>query len=469
MINRHYELLIVGAGPAGLACAATAAESGVDVAVIDDQKQPGGQIYRNIGAVSAPVADYLGKDYTRGHALLERFQNSGAQAIQNASIWYLDEQLQTGILVDGESHFIDSQQLLLAGGAQERPMPMPGWQLPGVMTAGAGQILLKSAAMLPEDGVVLAGNGPLLLLLAWQYLKAGVRIQGLVETMPEGNFSKALGKLPTAWAASDYLLKGLRLKAAILKAGVPVYKYASNLQVHGKTAIESLSFETPARSNNAQQRHHLQTSVLMLHQGVIPNLRLPMAAGCQTRWDELQQCWVAQVNEWGQSSVQQVMIAGDGARIGGARAAELQGYLCGLQAACMLGKLEEGQRDQQARWIKKSLKRHLSIRPFLDQLYPPDPAYLLPGDEIMVCRCEEVTAGQIREATRLGCTGPNQVKAFTRSGMGPCQGSQCASTVAALIADEQNMPPQDVGVYRVRPPLKPITLGQLSGSQTSEL
>ena len=467
MIKQHYELLIVGAGPAGLACATSAAESGVDVAVIDEQKQPGGLIYHNVGAVSAPLTDYLGKDYTRGRVLLERFQNSGAQAIQDASVWYLDEQLQTGILLDGESHFIDSQQLLLAGGAQERPMPVPGWQLPGVMTAGAGQILLKSAAMLPEDGVVLAGNGPLLLLLAWQYLNAGVRIQALVDTTPEGCFSKALGKLPAAWAASDYLLKGLRLKAAIKKAGVPVYKYASNLHIHGKTAIESLSFETPASGNNTQQRH-LQTSVLMLHQGVIPNLRLPMAAGCQTRWDDLQQCWVAEVNEWGQSSVQQVMIAGDGARIGGGRVAELQGHLCGLQAACALGKLDAVERDQRARKIRKSLKRHLSIRPFLDQLYPPAPAYLLPGDDTLVCRCEEITAGQIREATRLGCTGPNQVKAFTRSGMGPCQGSQCASTVAALIADEQNMPPQEVGVYRVRPPLKPITLGQLADSQTSE-
>lgn len=468
MIKQHYELLIVGAGPAGLACAASAAESGVDVAVIDEQKQPGGQIYRNIGAVSAPLADLLGKDYTRGYELLERFQNSGAQAIQDASVWYLDEQLQTGILVDGESYFIDSQQLLLAGGAQERPMPIPGWQLPGVMTAGAGQTLLKSAAMLPEDGVVLAGNGPLLLLLAWQYLNAGVCIQALIDTTPKGIFSKALAKLPKAWAASDYLLKGLQLKAAIKRAGVPVYKHASNLHIHGKTAIESLSFEAPASSKNAQQRHHLQTSVLMLHQGVIPNLRLPMAAGCQTCWDELQQCWVAEVNEWGQSSVQQVMIAGDSAHIGGARVAELQGHLCGLQAACALGKLDAAQRDQRARTIQKSLKRHLSIRPFLDQLYPPSPAYLLPGDDTLVCRCEEITAGQIREATRLGCTGPNQVKAFTRSGMGPCQGSQCASTVAALIADEQNMTPQEVGVYRVRPPLKPITLGQLSESQSNE-
>ena len=101
MIKQHYELLIVGAGPAGLACAASAAESGVDVAVIDEQKQPGGLIYHNVGAASAPLTDYLGKDYTRGRVLLERFQNSGAQAIQDASVWYLDEQLQTGILLDG--------------------------------------------------------------------------------------------------------------------------------------------------------------------------------------------------------------------------------------------------------------------------------------------------------------------------------------------------------------------------------
>jgi len=155
-------------------------------------------------------------------------------------------------------------------------------------------------------------------------------------------------------------------------------------------------------------------------------------------------------------------VAGDCAGIVGARAGELQGRLCALESAHQLQKIDLEQRDRVAKGIKSSLQRHLSIRPFLDTLYAPSKAYQLPHDETLVCRCEEVYAGQVRQAVRMGCVGPNQVKAFTRCGMGPCQGCLCGSTVSALVADETGISMEQVGYFRVRPPLKPITLGELA-------
>ncbi|MDH3447118.1 MAG: FAD-dependent oxidoreductase [Gammaproteobacteria bacterium] len=463
-MKNHYEVLVIGGGPAGLAAATGAARLGLDVALVDEQKAPGGQIYRNVFAAEDRAARYLGKDYMRGKQLVVEFLQSGATYLNNASVWYLDERLETGLLIDGASHFVTADRLILATGAQERPMPLPGWQLPGVMTAGAGQILLKSAGIVPQGRLVLAGNGPLLLLLAWQYLQADVKIEALVDTTPVSRLRRALPDLPRALAAFEYLVKGVSLMRAISKARIPVYRHVDDLRAEGGESLEAVSFDSGRKRGGDGSRIQIDADTLMTHHGVIPNLRLALAAGCKVEWDRQQQCWKASTDIWGQSSVDPVMVAGDCAGIVGARAAELQGRLCALQAGHRLQKIDAGRRDRAAQPVTRSLARHLSIRPFLDKLYAPVPAYLLPGDDTLVCRCEEVRAGQIRAAARTGCVGPNQVKAFTRCGMGPCQGCLCASTVSALIADENGAPMEEVGYFRVRPPFKPITLGELSNS-----
>ncbi|MBT8434630.1 MAG: NAD(P)/FAD-dependent oxidoreductase, partial [Gammaproteobacteria bacterium] len=359
----HYQLLVIGAGPAGLAAATEAARLGLDVALVDEQKTPGGQIYRNVAAPRKTAGAYLGKDYLRGKPLVKAFVQSGAAYINNAPVWYLDERLETGLLIDGASHFITTERLILATGAQERPMPLPGWQLPGVMTAGAGQILLKSAAMIPSGRVVLAGSGPLLLLIAWQYLRAGVNIGAIIDTTPRSGFSRALPGLPRALAAFDYLLKGLSFMLAIKKAGIPVYKAVFDLRAEGQHSLESVSFTTGPGDGGKRTEINIEAETLLLHQGVIPNLRLPLAAGCELEWDALQQSWKTVKDIWGQSSVGRVMVAGDCAGIVGARAGKLQGRLCALQSAYQLKKIDLQQRDRVATRINRSLRRHLSIRP----------------------------------------------------------------------------------------------------------
>jgi NADPH-dependent 2,4-dienoyl-CoA reductase/sulfur reductase-like enzyme len=314
----------------------------------------------------------------------------------------------------------------------------------------------------PQGKLVLAGSGPLLLLLAAQYLRAGVAIEAIVDTTPASRLIGALPGLPRALGAIDYLLKGLSYMHAIRKARIPVYKRVDDLRAEGDERLEAVCFSVGR--GNAASEMRIEADTLMLHQGVIPNTRLPLAAGCDLEWDQQQQSWKASRDDWGQSSVDHVMVAGDCGGIVGARAAELQGRLSALQVACKLNKLDQEQRDRAAAPILKFLERHLAIRPFIDALYAPAKAYQLPADDTVICRCEEISAGEIRAAARLGCIGPNQAKAFTRCGMGPCQGCLCGTTVAALIADETGAAIQDVGYFRVRPPLKPITLGELSSS-----
>jgi thioredoxin reductase len=457
LIKSSYELVVIGAGPAGMAAAQAAVRHGAEVALFDEQSNPGGQIYRNVD--SSPLAEVglLGDDYVFGKPQVLAFRHSRLDYFAGASVWYLDKSGSLGIIYRGRHQVINAAQIIIATGTQERPMPFPGWQKPGVMTAGAGQILMKSSALVPQQAPVLVGSGPLLLLLAWQYLRAGVGVHAIVDTTAKANRWRALRHLPRALAASDYLVKGLRLVMAIKRARVPWYKQVTDLHAEGGERVEKLKF------NAKGIPRQLDTRLIMLHQGVIPALHMVAAAGCETYWHEAQQCWQPRVDKWGESSQPGLFIAGDGAAIGGARAAALSGQLAGLQCACRLGLIEQTQRDRLGRPIFDALQRHLAIRPFLDASYRVAENALVPADETLVCRCEEITVAEIRKVVALGCPGPNQAKAFVRCGMGPCQGRFCASTVEHIFAAQRAVSVGSIGRFNARPPLKPVTLGQLAG------
>jgi len=283
-----------------------------------------------------------------------------------------------------------------------------------------------------------------------------VKIRAIVETTQKWARWAALKHFPRALAASDYLFKGLQLVSAIRRARIPWYRQASELGAEGDERLQAVSF----RSRDRQQR--IETPLLLLHQGVIPSLQLAAAAGCEDRWNETQQCWQAQLDDWGESSQPGIFVAGDAAGIGGARAAWLSGQLAGLQVTHKLGMLAQQQRNLQARAVRNARDRHLAIRPFLDSWYRVGEDRLLPPDETLACRCEEVTVAELRALARQGCAGPNQAKAFSRCGMGPCQGRFCGATMEQIFAREAAPGRQDIGHFSVRPPVKPVTLGQLA-------
>jgi len=450
------DVAVVGAGPAGLAAAATAAELGLSVALLDEQAHPGGQIYRDVTRAGVDRLQVLGDDYAAGRALVERFTQSTARHVGGASVWNITRERVIHYLKDGRSQSITAGQVILCTGAMERPFPIPGWTLPGVMTAGAAQILLKSAGLAPAQPVVLAGCGPLLYLLAWQYLRAGVRIGAIVDTTRRGDYLRALRHVGGAVAGWREVRKGLGLIRRIRGAGIPFYRGATELAVEGSERAEALRFRMGATS------HRVQTDLVLLHQGVVPNNQITASLRLVHRWDERQLCWVPQTDAWGRLALDGFLIAGDGRGISGGTAAALQGELAALAAAHSAGRLPEPERDRAAEPLRSALRRQLHIRPFLDTLYRPKLQHRVPADEVIACRCEEVSAGELRRSVALGCTGPSQTKAFSRCGMGPCQGRLCGLTVTEVIAQARGVSPAEVGHYRIRPPIKPITLDELA-------
>ncbi len=459
-MSADCDLVVIGAGPAGMAASVTAVELGLSVVLLDEQRAPGGQIYRDVEAPGLARPAVLGPDYDRGKALAAALRSTKLEYLPDTSVWQLSRDLEIGLHRDGRARFIKARKVIVAAGAMERPMPIPGWTLPGVMTAGAGQVLLKSAGIIPTGPVVLAGSGPLLLLLAWQYLRAGLKVDALLDTTPLGNYFSAAPMLPKALTAPGYIIKGLKLLVELRMSGIRMLSGISRLTAMGHERLGSIEFVRGSRTEV------IPTKLLMLHQGVVPNTHIAVAAGCEQDWDTTQLCWKTRCDEWGATSVQGLFVAGDGAGIMGALASEHTGRLAALGVAYTLGKLGGAELQRRAAPEHSARLEQLRARPFLDTLYRPAEDFRLPADDTLLCRCEEVTAGEVRLAVGLGCAGPNQAKSYTRCGMGPCQGRVCGGMVSELIARERRMPVGEAGFYRVRPPLKPITLEQLANAAT---
>jgi NADPH-dependent 2,4-dienoyl-CoA reductase/sulfur reductase-like enzyme len=429
------DLLLVGGGPAGLGAAVEAAERGLSVMLLDENGAPGGRIWQALETRGAKDADEAA-----GLALIQRFRASSVQAHWNAAVWAIEPDGQVFWSDADGAHSVLARTILLATGTTERPLPIAGWTLPGVMTVGAAQIALKTGGLVPGGRTWLAGQGPLLLLYATQVLDAGGTIAGVVD-LSDG-FAPVRALRHFSLAALPEIRRGLAWRRRLSQAGVR-WIAASEVRAEGQAALRAISF----RSHQGWKTE--DADLLLLHDGVIPSVQISRAVGCAHRWNETQRCWQPVVDDWGRTSVSGVLIAGDGAGIGGASAAVLSGRIAAVGLA-----------GGDASVLRAERARHLAIRPLLDTLFAPRPMRL--DDATMVCRCEEVTAGAVRFAVQTGCQGMNQLKAYTRCGMGPCQGRMCGPVGIEVLAQVRNVPVSAVEPLRTRFPTKPVSVGALT-------
>ena len=309
------------------------ARLGLATTLFDEQPALGGQIHRGVAArrdAGEPTRD---ADDARGLALVDALRASTAAHVADAAVWSArampDATVEIGVTVRAAGTRRGScapARPILATGAIERPFPMPGWTLPGVMTAGGAQILLKTSGLVPQGRIVLAGTGPLLWLAAAQLQDAGATIDALLETTPRGRLREALAHAP-AFLLSPYFRRGLDL-ARRVRRRTRVVEFVTALAAEGGAAgVDAVRYVADGAE------HVLPVDHLLLHQGVVPSIDLAGAAGCALAWNAQAAAFEPVVDAWGGTSVPSLFVTGDGAGIAGAEAAAARGALTALAVA----------------------------------------------------------------------------------------------------------------------------------------
>ncbi|MCJ7871185.1 FAD-dependent oxidoreductase [Phaeobacter sp. J2-8] len=424
-----------------MSAAIEARRHGAEVQVYDNRPEPGGNIYAALGSCRAHRQDVwsaLGSSYEDGGPLLDAFLSCGAVFRPRTSLWHLDNDGILALKGPEGTRTDTADAIILATGAQERPMPVPGCTLPRVMGVGAAQILLKTSGVVPNGPIFIVGSGPLPLLYAWQVARMGGRIAGFVVPNGANLRLSAFVDIQGILAGWGYLTKGLAYQVDLLRRRSLIYRNARDIEIIGEIHAEYLRFTTG-------KQHKIKVGTVLLHDGVIPSIHPAAAAGLPIPYTPAQDAWRAE-------SAGNIHVAGDLAGIIGAKGAALSGQIAAQTAL--------GQTNSNA---SAKLNKERAFRRLMDAAYPPAQLAAIAPNTTEICRCEMVNAGAIRQAaTELG-PDPNRIKSTLRIGMGPCQGRMCAKSLQSIVARETGTSPDDIGLHRLRSPITTITLGELAG------
>jgi thioredoxin reductase/bacterioferritin-associated ferredoxin len=458
-VTLDTDLIVIGGGPAGVEAALAAAEHGLSVRLIDEAPQAGGQVYRAppraFGAAFQHKADPLGV------ALRDRLAASPVQAHFDHIVWSVSPGYRVDALGPDGAVSWRARAIIAATGAQERVVPFPGWTLPGVTGLAGATIMLKAQGILPGQLTLVAGQGPLLLAVAVGILKAGGRLAAVIDLASQADW---LAEWRPIASRPDLAWKGLAWQMALRRARVPMlYRHAiRGVVARGEQLHVSVGRVDGDGAPAAEPERDFLVDAVAVGNGLTAATDITRLLRAGHRFEALRGGWVPQVDADYRTTMRRLYVAGDGAGITGAAAAALDGRLAGLAVAHDLGALPvETYRHLAAPLRRKaqSARRFGTAMARLMALRPAQVAAI--AENTIVCRCEDVTRGEIGAAVRDGARGVNQVKAWTRCGMGPCQGRICGDIVGQLVAGRGN-PREEAGYFTGRTPFRPLPLDELA-------
>lgn len=454
------DIAVVGGGAAGLTAACVAAEAGARVVVVDERPAPGGQYFKQpTEALDPPPRGRNDRQFAGGRALLARARKAGVE-IRSGTVWAAE---QGGLLRvhSGQDEFaVRARRLVVATGAYERGLAVPGWTLPGVMTTGAAQTLVRSYRVLAGRRILVAGNGPLNLQVALELADAGATIVAVVEAAPRPG-PWAVGPLTRMTAASpDLALQGARYVRKLRKLGIPLIHGHVVDRIDGGEGDLAVSL-TETGGGAIRSIHKADT--VALGYGFQPANDILRLLGCRHDFDGRRGQLATVRDADCRTSEETVFAAGDCTGLGGAFAAVAEGAIAGAAAARDLGFALSEALTRGVERARKDLGRHRRFQAALWRLYAADlPEPTRP--ETVVCRCEEVTLGEIEAALEGGDGGIGSLKRATRLGMGRCQGRYCAPVAAAILAKRTGAPVEEFSFFAPRAPLKPVPIGAVAAS-----
>ena len=539
---RTADLAVVGAGPAGVEAAVTAAGCGLDVVLIDEQPAAGGQVYRAAPGAFPARGGVPGPDEAAGDAMRARLAASPVEARAGERVWSLIAQAgiiapapfapslpgpgpnprpgpgpdrapspgphpspafdpapdleteteamrkETGLPTGGDARFrldtvgadgartVLAASLVLAPGAVERVAPFPGWTLPGVIGLGAATVLLKSQRLLPGRRVVVAGAGPLVPAVAAAIVKAGGAVAAVVDLAGPSEWLRALPRL----AAMPRLLgRGAGWIVRIAGARVPILFRHSVRSAAGRCAVEEVTVAPvgpdgswrggePGTGRGRAAERRIEADALAVGHGLAPATEIARLLRLRHRFSRAEGGWLPETDLWGQTSLAGCHAAGDAAGVHGAAAAAHSGRAAGISAALYARRIRPDVALTRVRRARRAHARAARFGAAMGRLaaLPPALVVSMPANTI-VCRCEDVTRREIEEAITQGAREVNQLKHFSRCGMGPCQGRICGEAVAELLAARIARDPDEgrraAGQWTGRAPLRPVALDDLAG------
>lgn len=452
-------LIIVGAGPAGVRAAETIVDTGLRPIVIDEGARDGGQIYRRQpDGFSRPPSALYGSETARAEALHTTFNRlKGRIDYRPRHLAWNIADGRVHLVSDGVASALPYDALIIAAGATDRLMPVKGWDYAGTYSLGAAQIALKAQAASIGRRVVFMGTGPLLQLVTSQYVKAGAGVVALLDTTP---FLTQLKALPRLMARPDVVLKGMKHLASLKLSGTAIHRGVTPLEIHGdaETGVSGVSVRL---ASGAIRRFDCDAVGLGYH--LRPETQLADLARCDFEFDaQTRQFWPT-VDIDGRSTIKGVYLAGDGVRTQGADGAEISGQLAAFAALADLGLRVEQPRVDALRMARQRMER---FREAIAEAFPwPEFLAKTVSDETIVCRCEGITARQLRDvALDKGAHELNRAKAFSRVGMGRCQGRYCGHAAAEIVAAAVGAPLETIGRLRGQAPVKPLAISTRSAS-----
>jgi thioredoxin reductase len=446
---RDPDVLVIGGGAGGLTAAATAAAAGARVLLIDERSQVGGQFYKQPADPDAEPADKQARD---GRALIRRARGAGVETLGHATAWGAFAPLTIAAATPAGSTLIRPKQLIVATGAYERGLPLPGWTLPGVMTTGAAQTLLRTDGVVAGRRVLVAGHGPFNLQVALELSRAGAAIEAVVELSTRPGAAQAGALWRMLRHAPDLLWQGMTLRGTLARRGVPI--------LHGD-ALAGVERADGALRATLRSGAVFTADTVLMGYGFMPSNELLLTLGCRHDFDADRGHLTTRRDADCRTSVAGVLAVGDCCGLAGARVAVEEGQIAGAAAVQALGHALSAEQARAVAEARSRLARHRAFQTALWQLFAAPQLHAeLAHSDTVVCRCEEVTLGAIEAALAEDSPSIGEVKRRTRLGMGACQGRYCAPVLAAMLA-RQGRPLEEHAFFAPRAPAKPMTIRDL--------